>query len=1248
MALEYGIENSGIVVDPDRRLNIDDSRGAVRPTLIIGLGGSGKEVLLRLRRLFWEKHEVVGWPIMEYLWFDTDLTPGGLFGRAPDHIDQQVELNPDERIEASIPRSRTETIWNSRSTESHLAKWLAMDELRAASEMGITQGAKQIRPFGRLAFFEHFERIQRMVEFKLNRLQAQQNAGLSLPGGVEVDATQREIVIVASLAGGTGSGSFLDFGFLCKHLSQGDALITAILFLPQVFKGLKDIDIQATYANGYAALMELNRYLLPRPRHEAVGNGQGQYYMPSWPFEWRPGVVSEVSAPPFDVTYLLDQSNHHGVLGATANAEKRVDEGEAACREVMHMVAESLLLDFEGSRLSTDKRRWRSNAMSHLTNSTTFVSRDPETNQTVYSEQFPSRFCSFGLSKIQVNRARLEKAASYLLGSLMVGSFLKRTSLTGWSGDWQALGLDPAHARQALLQGPEGKTMVDLEQRIMEKDLRAMEDRASNLAQFIMNNLEGPVEGAAFDFYQDFERIMTGSVTENDIVNVGPKDWREYLDLVYKQFGQFFSECDQKSLALMDQGRAMLTKRLVQAGKGSPSDGEHTRGLQRNRVAYEESVKERILAEVLECLAEPNSRGLAYATLFLTELESRIKQAREEVRQEQAKVREESEAGKEFQRLSPNALRRAEDEELRRLEQWAAEAQDMPAWPLSFFGRDGVKEWHHKLVAAQNKIHNKDDRGQYNQFFLDNLRVLMQHLKRRREAAAEWVRQALGDACVREMEEVLNVVERFRSDQLARISQFADTMHELESSLRTKYRSFSTGFDSVYIRDLDLGWSEAKFEAVIAQALKKTDLREHCQELFHQYLTSHRHGGEPVTFAVGVRELLDLIVRREQNATAWDEFIKRLEAFCQITLRGFSKQAAIPTVLERLEHLAYHDPGATRGILLRAIKGAAVRLRQTSYGPHMYANIRRRGLLGVGEPDHPALEVFLRGRSARLNDINLGETFEAQVVGYSDDSIVLYEEQVALPLFLMGGGARVNDGLAALEQSYHLLCLSDAAAEDAIFKRHIDKHYQNLCGVLPPEDDKSTERITQGYRPLLLGLALGLVHHDPVEGFYRKWEEQGMERSSLYRNSLSRAVRYIAEDDRRELNRLVEERLNLLRQKAPEKMEELLALILFWQNKVFVKPQNLLYQSVYNLRKELLAEFQAQGRSWEGGLKDRIANLVGRKGVDEVIDYQAERMDAFSRVLEYDDDLLDDRELRVLRRPWVEEAAEAAEREAAA
>ena len=73
------------------------------PTLIVGLGGSGKEVLLRLRRLFFTKHRKVGLPILEYLWIDTDVNPKNIRGQDYDAIFKKLLFSENEKLDASVP-----------------------------------------------------------------------------------------------------------------------------------------------------------------------------------------------------------------------------------------------------------------------------------------------------------------------------------------------------------------------------------------------------------------------------------------------------------------------------------------------------------------------------------------------------------------------------------------------------------------------------------------------------------------------------------------------------------------------------------------------------------------------------------------------------------------------------------------------------------------------------------------------------------------------------------------------------------------------------------------------------------------------------------------------------------------------------------------------------------------------------------------------------------------------------------------
>ena len=75
-----------------------------------------------------------------------------------------------------------------------------------------------------------------------------------------VDRADVEVYVISSLSGGTGSGSFLDVGFMARHLMRGSvSKIYGFFLLPRVFGGLPATGRRN--ANAYAALKELDYYM---------------------------------------------------------------------------------------------------------------------------------------------------------------------------------------------------------------------------------------------------------------------------------------------------------------------------------------------------------------------------------------------------------------------------------------------------------------------------------------------------------------------------------------------------------------------------------------------------------------------------------------------------------------------------------------------------------------------------------------------------------------------------------------------------------------------------------------------------------------------------------------------------------------------------------------------------------------------------------------------------------------------------
>ena len=377
--------------DAQRREN----QVSIRPTVLIGLGGTGKEVLRRLRRMFYEKYRMPGLPVMEFLWFDTDISNVDIMGKETDLLDRRIDFSAREKVDGSVGPQELEAYRNNKGMYPHIWSWFP-DALDSLASDAITQGAGQIRPCGRLAFFHHYAKLRDEIKSKIDRVQsadAETEMKRMFPD-YNADANDLEIVLVTSIAGGTGSGSFIDMGFLCRDLAR-EAVRTAYLVLPSVFDGVIGGKRQTTRANGFAAIKELEHYM--KPHFDAQGS-DGSHHT-THTFEWG-GRPHEVSAPPFSTVYLLDDRNVAGV---------RVED----FTDVFQMIAEFLLLDFDQTRFATDKRSVRSNMEQFLQEVATYKNDH-------YVQYFPCRYASFGLSQMEINQPRLANAASNRFAQYLV------------------------------------------------------------------------------------------------------------------------------------------------------------------------------------------------------------------------------------------------------------------------------------------------------------------------------------------------------------------------------------------------------------------------------------------------------------------------------------------------------------------------------------------------------------------------------------------------------------------------------------------------------------------------------------------------------------------------------------------------------------------------------------------------------------------------------------------------------------
>lgn len=369
----------------------------LRPTLFIGIGGTGMQVLMRVRRrilnTLWggagKRTRIEGladFPIAQFIHFDLDngaVIESGE-SQAKDLQFDQVKFTDDDKVVESFDMDKYSRDEDSLEKYPHIKEWLPLTPQRIRElRFDMSSGAGQIRAVSRLYFFDKYAKIRDKIRLKLKALKAGLSHERQLAElGLRMETNRFRIVIVGSVAGGTGSGSFLDMGLLARWLARsevGAADVELMLFLPTGYtKANKD----RVEANGYAALMELESAMM--------GN---KGYVGRWDAYDRP----ELTREPYSEVYLIDSGNL---------AQQHTKD----VSDVYHMVADSLFEDFASADFARAKRSIAVNQAQHknsLYNAP--VPQDRFGDMRLY---FSKRFSSFGMAVLDTRQeaARDERA----------------------------------------------------------------------------------------------------------------------------------------------------------------------------------------------------------------------------------------------------------------------------------------------------------------------------------------------------------------------------------------------------------------------------------------------------------------------------------------------------------------------------------------------------------------------------------------------------------------------------------------------------------------------------------------------------------------------------------------------------------------------------------------------------------------------------------------------------------------------
>jgi hypothetical protein len=279
-----------------------------RPAIIIGLGGTGQQIVTYLKK---ELLEIGNGELpKDVKLFAFDTASRTAHAGDEDGVFRLGDVSLEENTEyVCIGADLYDTVIEIKADQDRVANgetplkphlhWFPAGEMQnrglPRSAFNTMLGAGAYRTLGRLSLFVNVPTVLAHLENAMTDLLGGVQGTRSAAGGGRTRLL--EIIVVGSLAGGTGAGTFVDMAWLAR--AQADTFLRdqyalrGFFLLPTTFGvGASSEDKQG---RGFAAWQELDRAML------SVGSGNTIVYNP---VDDRLHIKCDTSA--FDITYMID------------------------------------------------------------------------------------------------------------------------------------------------------------------------------------------------------------------------------------------------------------------------------------------------------------------------------------------------------------------------------------------------------------------------------------------------------------------------------------------------------------------------------------------------------------------------------------------------------------------------------------------------------------------------------------------------------------------------------------------------------------------------------------------------------------------------------------------------------------------------------------------------------------------------------------------------------------------------------
>lgn len=264
------------------------------PTILVGLGGTGSKIVDKIYARLPEENK----RLVAIHAFDTDVND----------IGNLTHLTKDEIVQTST----NYTVGQYLSIADPVVKEWFPHEIKELHRKNLTDGAGQIRAVSRLAY---------RAAMESNALQSLQKSISKIRLLCEEDRLSGiRVMIVSTLAGGTGAGIFLQTAMYIRELLNSDfgqenVLIRGVFLLPDILVLSNTVDKQEfdnLQSNAYSCLKELNAIM------RVTNNGSENLQIE---MEYKPNQTDDDGRKtlnlsfknlPYDYCVLYDYENEDG------------------------------------------------------------------------------------------------------------------------------------------------------------------------------------------------------------------------------------------------------------------------------------------------------------------------------------------------------------------------------------------------------------------------------------------------------------------------------------------------------------------------------------------------------------------------------------------------------------------------------------------------------------------------------------------------------------------------------------------------------------------------------------------------------------------------------------------------------------------------------------------------------------------------------------------------------------------------